>query len=335
MHTLPTRRRRLFAALLCGALLALPAVPAAAQSMPGKWCQGVRIRFFAGGAEGDVFGSIIQHGAAAAAADLGATVDFVFSGWNVERMLAQFRDAIASRPDGIAMMGHAGDNAVMPLAEDARKAGIPVEYLNVDVPKVREANGGGYIGAQLFAQGQRLAEAAVRSLDLKPGDAAVVFGSFGRPGREIRDLGSVKGLEDAGLKVERIAVAPDLFRDPLQLTPQVTAVMTRNPNTKLLVFSGSPLLGTVPQYMDAAGYKAGQVRVIGYDLSPGVLDAMQGGYVQLTSDQQPFLQGYLSVQSLCMTIKLKLAPLTVDTGSGLVTADQAQLVADLVKRGLR
>lgn len=318
----------------CSLLLA-PLADAAAQSLPTKWCQGVRIRFFAGGAEGDVFGSIIQHGAQAAAADLGATIDFVYSGWDVERMLAQFRDAIASRPDAIAMMGHAGDNAIAPLAEDAAKAGIPVEYLNVDVAKVREANGGGYVGAQLFQQGQRLAAAAVKQLGLKPGDAAVVFGSFGRPGREVRDLGSVKGLEDAGLKVDKIAVSPDFFRDPMQLAPQVTAVLTRNANIKLLVFSGSALLGNVPQYMDAAGFKAGQVKIVGYDLSPGVLDAMQGGYVQLSSDQQPFLQGYLPVLSLCATVKLKLAPLTVDTGSGLVTAEQAQSVADLVKKGLR
>ena len=52
----------------------------------------------------------------------------------LNKMTQQLREAIASQPDGIAMMGHPGDAAIMPLAEEAAAAGIKMMYQNVDVP---------------------------------------------------------------------------------------------------------------------------------------------------------------------------------------------------------
>ena len=101
-----------------------------------KWCKGVHLRFFVGGAEGDAFGTIVYNGAKQAERDLGPTVDYVFSGWDMEKMTQQLREAVAAKPDGIAMMGHPGDAAIMPLAEEASKAGIKMMYQNVPVPQV-------------------------------------------------------------------------------------------------------------------------------------------------------------------------------------------------------
>ena len=81
-----------------------------------QWCEGVTIRFFAGGTEGDAFAGIVYRGALAAERDLGANVEYVFSGWNSEFMTQQLREAVAQAPDGIAMMGHPGNEAIMPLA---------------------------------------------------------------------------------------------------------------------------------------------------------------------------------------------------------------------------
>ena len=135
-----------------------PSASGASQTESGKWCSGVTIRFFAGGDEGDTFASIVLRGAKAAEADLGPKVDYVFSGWNTETMTSQLREAIAAQPDGIAFMGHAGDDAVMPLAEQASAAGIMMMYQNVDVPQVRAKYGGGYVGAQLTPQGYALGQ---------------------------------------------------------------------------------------------------------------------------------------------------------------------------------
>ncbi len=47
------------------------------------------------------------------------------------------------------MMGHPGEEAIMPLAEAANEDGILMMYQNVDVPAVRAKFGGGYVGANL------------------------------------------------------------------------------------------------------------------------------------------------------------------------------------------
>lgn len=306
-----------------------------AKAQEGKWCAGVTIRFFNGGDAGDAFASIVYKGAQQAQADLGPKVEFVFSGWKVEKMTSQLRDAIAAKPDGIAMMGHPGDDAIMPLAEEASKAGILMMYQNVDVPKVRAKFGGGYVGANLDPQGRALAAEAMRTLKIAKGDKAIVFGAWGDPGRFIREEGTAKALEEAGVVVDRIKSPPEAAADPNLLTPILTAGFLKNPETKLIVYSGGQTLGAAESYMKAINKKAGEVYNIGFDTSPAVIDGFKKGYIQLTSDQQPYLQGYLPIQSLCLTKKFGFAPMNVDTGAGFVDAKNYQSVADLANKGLR
>ena len=142
--------------------MALGGIRLNAEALRDKWCKDVKLRFFSGGAEGDAFGSIVYNGARQAQNDTGAQVEFIFSGWNSEKMVQQLREAVASKPNGIAMMGHPGDDAIMPLAEQAAKDGIKMMYQNVPVPKVVAAFGGGYVGAQQEPQGRALGVEAVR-----------------------------------------------------------------------------------------------------------------------------------------------------------------------------
>ena len=72
---------------------AAPAAAPAAADASAKWCSGMKIRFFAGGNAGTPFAKVVDAGAHAAAADLGATVDYIYSDWNNEKMLS----AIARR----------------------------------------------------------------------------------------------------------------------------------------------------------------------------------------------------------------------------------------------
>jgi simple sugar transport system substrate-binding protein len=73
-----------------------------------KWCSGTNIVFFPGGAPGGPFETVVYNGAVAAAADLGPNVEYVWSDWNPEQMITQFSEAMATNPDGIAIMGHPG-----------------------------------------------------------------------------------------------------------------------------------------------------------------------------------------------------------------------------------
>ncbi len=306
-----------------------------AQTLRDKWCKGVHLRFFAGGAEGDAFATIVYNGAKQAEHDLGPTVDYIFSGWDSERMVQQLREAVAVKPDGIAMMGHPGDAAIMPLAEEASKSGVKMMYQNVPVPQVVAKFGGGYVGAQQAEQGHALGVEAVKRGGLKPGDVAIMIGPFSTENRGARERGTVKAMEEAGLKVIRITSQDEWAADPNLMIPVLTAALAENPNVKAIGYPGGQQLGNVPTYMQAAGKKPGEIFNFGFDTSPQIVEGFKGGWVQLTADQQPFMQGYMPILALCQQVVFGLAPINVDTGAGFVTPDNYQTVAKLAVEGLR
>jgi simple sugar transport system substrate-binding protein len=306
-----------------------------AQALRDKWCGGLTIRFFAGGAEGDAFASIVYNGAKQAEADLGAKVDYMFSGWSSEKMIQQLRESVAAKPAGIAMMGHPGNAAIMPLAEEASKAGIKMMYQNVPVDDVVAKFGGGYVGAQQNPQGRALGEEAIRRFGLKSGDVAIVMSDWSQIERAERELGTLQAFEEAGLKVVKLQSPEGLGTDPNVGIPVITAAIAANPDVKLIAYPGGQPLGNASTYMQAAGKKAGDIINIGFDTSPQIIDAFKNGWVQLTSDQQPFLQGYMPILSICQQVVYGLGALNVDTGAGFVTPENYEAVAALAIEGLR
>src|SRR3972149_5501750 len=114
-------KRKTFSILLV--LAVIVAIAASAQA-PGKWASKLRIVFFPGGPPGGVFAVNVYNGAKQAEADLGCKVDYVWSDWDPQKMIQQFREVVATRPDGIAIMGHPGDEAFDPLIDDAVAKGI-------------------------------------------------------------------------------------------------------------------------------------------------------------------------------------------------------------------
>ena len=82
-------------------------------------------------------------------------------------MIQQLREAISAGVDGIAMMGHLGKEAIMPLVQAANEDVILMMYQNVDLPAIRATFGGGYVGANLATQGYMLSQEAIRRFDPK------------------------------------------------------------------------------------------------------------------------------------------------------------------------
>ncbi|MGB8720380.1 MAG: hypothetical protein WCD46_13800, partial [Desulfobacterales bacterium] len=76
-----------------------------------------------------------------------------------------------------------------------------------------------------------------------------------------------------------------------------------------------------------------EIFVGGFSLSPAT--AIESGYVDLVSDMQPYLLGYLSVAQLVLTKKYGFTGLEIDTGGGLVHKGNIALVAPLAQKGIR
>src|SRR6516164_5005077 len=72
-----------------------------------------------GGPQGGVFANNVYNGYRQAELDLGPSVTYYFSDWDPNKMLTQLQQAIATKVDGIAFMGHPGDAATDPLIDKA------------------------------------------------------------------------------------------------------------------------------------------------------------------------------------------------------------------------
>jgi simple sugar transport system substrate-binding protein len=327
------KSRRVGALATAGVLLAsvMLGVSSAGQSSAGTWCSSVKISYFKGGTA-DSFSDILEKGARQAAADTGADLTIISSGWDFPKMVQQFKEEIVKKPDAISFMGHPGDAAILPAAKDAKKAGILVDFSNVPAPQSIAELNAGFVGANLSKMGQALAARAIKDFGLKKGDEAIVVGTFGVKGRSDREDGVVSVLKKAGIKDVQLnlqSVGKDVNGNPDLLTPFLTAAIKKSGSKLKLIVAEGPTLGNMPAYFKAAGLQPGAVKVAGFDLGPTVLAAFASGHVQLSADQEPFKQGYMPVLSLCLQKVYGLSASSVDTSSGFVTVNNYKVVAAL------
>ncbi len=111
--------------------------------------QDVTIWFDTGGPVGGPYNTIVQNGAMQAASDLGAKVTLLYSDWNPEKVVDNFKKSMASGPDGIVLMGLPGDDALAPFIDEAFAKGIIVTCVDTGLPetlKTYKSKGFGFIG---------------------------------------------------------------------------------------------------------------------------------------------------------------------------------------------
>jgi simple sugar transport system substrate-binding protein len=306
--------------------------------LAGKWCAGKKIVFFPGGPAGGVFAVNVYNGAKQAAADLGANVRYVWSNWDPETMVSQFKSAIATKPAGIAVMGHPGDAALKQWVDQAEAKGIVVTSQNTELPtlyKKYAAKGFGYVGQNLYNSGLLLGQSAVSQLHLKKGDRAMVWGLLSQPTRGLRTKGVIDAFKKAGLTVNYIEISTQVNADPTAGVPTFTAYVTAHPDVKVVVTDHGGLTATAQTYLEAAHKGPNDIGIAGFDLSPATVKAIQGGWTDLVLDQQEWLQGYLPILQTCLTTVYKFAGLYIDTGSGIINKANITPLIPLVNKLIR
>lgn len=311
---------------------------AAAPASGANWCSDVNITFFPGGPAGGVFANNVYNGAKQAEADLGPKVTYVFSDWDPQKMIQQFTEAVATSPDGIAVMGHPGDEAFAPLIEDAEAKGIIVTSQNTELPTSQAAfasNGFGYVGAKNYSAGYALGKEAIKVAGLQSGDQAFVWGLLSQPTRGERTKGVIDALEEAGVVVDYQEIDPATNADPAAGTPTFTGFVSANPDVKLVVTDHGGLTATLETYLKAAGKGPDDIFGAGFDLSPATAAAIESGYTDLVIDQQPWLQGYLPILQICLSEVYGFSGLDIDTGAGFASAANIEFLKPLAEKEIR
>ena len=111
----------------------------------------------------------------------------------------------------------------------------------------------------------------------------------------------------------------------LSANPDINGVLTLGPS------AAEPTMAALEEAEMLDKVKFGT-----FDLSPGVLQAIDEGKMLFAIDQQQFLQGYLPIQLLRLHKLYGLMPAgTVMTGPGFVTQENAAQVIDLAAKGIR
>ena len=297
------------------------------------------IYFFCGGPPGGTFSTVVYNGAKTAAEILGDRVDvkYIWSDWNPHKMVSQFQQAVAVHPDGIAIMGHPGVEALKPFVEEAERVGIIVTSQNVTLPELEEkhkVNGFGYVGQDLYGSGHMLGKAAVERAGLGKGDRALVWGLLREPTRGLRTKGAIDALKEAGLTVDYLEISPEVDKDASAGIPIIVAYLQKHPDCKLVITDHGQLTATLPAYFRAARLGPDDVFGAGFDLAPPTLEGIRSGYVDLVHSQQPFLQGFLPIFQIYLTVKYKIAGLHIDTGVGLIDKTNVDFIAPLVEKGM-
>lgn len=325
--------------VLVGALVfGVTSLTAAQGTATDKWCSGVNIVFFPGGSPGGSFETVVYNGALQATADLGPTTQYVWSDWQPDKMVTQLQQAIATKPDGIAIMGHPGDEAYKPLVDEAEAQGIIITSQNTQLSELEVAYGGngfGYSGATLYTQGQSVGNEAIKVYNLQAGDEVLVWGLLSQPGRGQRTQGVVDALNAANMTVDYLEIDAATNSDPSAGIPTFTAFAASHPDLKVVITDHGNLTASLPALLQSAGKQPGEIGGGGFDLSGATIQGIKDGWIGFVNDQQEWLQGYLPILQICLTEKYGFSGLHIDTGAGFVTQDNVDALSALATAQIR
>src|SRR5574337_1046976 len=305
---------RLFKFLLAGAAACAVAAAAGAASADEPIGKGLVMYMQMGGNPGDGATLARQTGAKQASEALGVELKSQFSAWAPEKMIAQFKEALAAKPNCIAIMGHPGSTAFHDLVKQAVDQGIVVTDGNApltDLQKEFGPKGFGYAGVDLYAGGALTANAMLAQ-GLKAGDEAVVWGIFSQAERGISEKGLADTLEKAGLKVDRLEIPQEVNSDASLGIPQFVAYIQSHPNLKAIGLQHGGVTSVMPDALKNAGKKPGA-----------------------TIDQLLYRQGFMPVVQCVMSAKYKMPGLSLNTGAGVVTPKTIGALTKLIDEGIR
>ena len=277
-------------------------------------------------APGDTFWDIIRKGEAAAAAKDNVTVNYSNDD-DPTKQATLIQDAINSKVDGIAVTDP-NPAAICPSIKKAVAAGIPVVMFNAGVSNWQQCGGMSYFGQDEsiagVAAGKRLASEGAKKV-------LCVLQAQGQVQLEARCAGVKQGLGSAAT-MEKLYV--DGTNNSAVLSG-ITAKLNQDKGIDYVLTLGAPYALIALQSVSQANSSA---KVVTFDTNPALVQKIKSGDVKWAVDQQPFLQGYMSIDSLWL-FKVNGNVLgggeTVLTGPSFIDSSNIAKVSVFAARGTR
>jgi simple sugar transport system substrate-binding protein len=313
---------------------ATPAQPASPETTPqrgeGLRLPSARFAVVSHGQASDPFWTIVKKGLDDAARQTNVAVSYrAPDTYDLARMRRLIDEAISARLDGLVVSLPDAQALRAPIRRAAR-AGIPVISINSGSDRFRDLGVLAHVGQPEYRAGF---EAGLRMARADVFDAVCVNQERGNAGLDQRCRGFRAGMQRGGSR------ATELFVD-LQDTDETQqriaqAIQARGADGVLTLGAAAALPALEAVDVTSSGRR---VKLATFDLSPEVLEAVRDRRVMFAVDQQPYLQGYLPIVLLAERARHLLMPPPgelIPTGPDFITADTADEVLDLTRRGFR
>ncbi len=262
-----------------------------------------------------------QYGAQDACSWMGCSFQWTGSQNSVvSEMVAAMQTAIAAKVDGIAV-SLVDPKAFNKPTADALSIGIPVIGYNADTPGNARLS---YVGQSLYQSGYNIANKWLPML--KKGSHVML--SIATPGSlnlQPRLNGYIQAIKDAGNPVTY-----DVVNSGVQGSQELSAIESYYLGHKTI--AGMFGTGATDSYACGAiskkyGLAAKGVITAGYDLLPQTLALIASGDMTFTTDQQPYLQGFIPILQMYM-YKLSggaVSPANCDTSLAYVNKSNVSI----------
>jgi simple sugar transport system substrate-binding protein len=273
---------------------------------------------------GDSFWTVVQNGAEAAAAQLGVKLGYQASGGNVQKQAQMINSAAADKPAAI-ITTLADPTAFTPPIKAAEAAGVPVFTINSGTSVYTKTGSLGHVGEDASVAGVGVGK-KFDSLGAK--HVLCVIQERGNVDLE----NYCKGLKSA-FSGQYTSMYVNGTTDLSGTQQEIQAELASNPSIDAVFTLDAPI---APLAVAAAAAINRKVTVGTWTLSPQVLQDIQSGKIAFAEDQQPYLQGYLSVVIAVEYAKDGIRPSSaVLTGPNFVTKANAAQVVALSAKGMR
>ncbi len=239
---------------------------------------------------------------------------------DVSQMVSAMQTAIAAKVDGIAVCLVDAEAFNQPT-EDALSIGIPVIGYNADTPgNARLA----YVGQSLYESGYNIAQKWLPMVE--PGGKVML--SIATPGSlnlQPRLDGYIQAIKDAGDPVTYETL--DSGVDQATEESRIESYYLANPDVVGMFGTGATDSLAVGKISKKYGLAAEGVITAGYDLLPETLSLIGSGDMTFTTDQQPYLQGFIPTLQIYL-YQLSggaVSPANTDTSLAYVTSDNVDI----------
>lgn len=219
-----------------------------------------------------------------------------------------------SRNPRMLLVGEFFPDGMDPLIKEATAAGIPVLIHNSGQTLWQDNGSLGFIGEDPYQMGYKAGEIQAAA-GVKKG---LCFNQVpGNPTVEMRCTGYIEAMKEAGLETVYQTIGTGDATNPQAMMQAIKGTMQSNAGIDgIYTLNAVPAMSALRAVEDVG--RKGKVMIGTSDLSNEVLLAIQAGDIAFAMDQQPYLQGFLSIQTAYQYLNYGLHPIGAVTTGPLV-----------------